>query len=119
MRRRGFTLIEVLISISLLGLLSTGMLLAIRIALNSQQKASAKLMDNRRVVGSQRALEEELNSFMPEVATLDNGQKVPFFDGEPQSMRFGLPADDGQFQRLETALIKTGSNCRSCHPGLH
>jgi general secretion pathway protein J len=110
MRTRGFTLIEVLISISLLGLLSTGMLLAIRIALNSQQKAGAKLMDNRRVMGSQRALEEELNSFMPEVATLDNGQKVPFFDGEPQSMRFVSSyslneAHRGLPQLLEFAVI--------------
>ena len=106
----GFTLIEVLISISLLGMLSTGMLLAIRIALNSQRKATAKLMENRRVMGSERAVEEELNSFMPQMAILGNGQKVPFFDGEAQSMRFVSSyslnqAHRGLPQLLEFAVI--------------
>ena len=109
-RRRGFTLIEVLVSISLLGLLSTGMLMAIRIALNSQQKANTRLMENRRAVGSQRALEEELNNFMPEIALFGAGQHVPFFDGEPQSMRFVSSfslnnAHRGFPQLLEFAVI--------------
>jgi prepilin-type N-terminal cleavage/methylation domain-containing protein len=90
--RPGFTLIEVLIAVSLLGLLSVAMLFALRIALNSEQKTGAKLMDNRRMVGAQRALEQELNGFMP-VQALWTGpeggfQKIPFFGGDEISMRF-------------------------------
>ena len=93
-RRRdsGFTLIEILIAVSLVGLLSVAMLVAIRIALNSELKADARLMANRRVVGAQQALEQELNGFMPEVAFWQGEgsglRRVPFFEGLPQSMRF-------------------------------
>jgi prepilin-type N-terminal cleavage/methylation domain-containing protein len=109
-KQAGFTLIEVLISISLLGLLSTGMLMSISIALNSQEKANNKLMENRRVMGGQRALEEELNNFMPEMALYGAGRKVPFFDGEPETLRFVSSyslnqAHRGLPQLLEFAVV--------------
>jgi hypothetical protein len=82
----------VLIAISLLSLISVGMLFALRIGLNSQQKATSKLMDNRRMMGAQRALEQELNGFIPEQAIWSGPtgglQKIPFFAGDETSMRF-------------------------------
>jgi prepilin-type N-terminal cleavage/methylation domain-containing protein len=91
--RAGVTLIELLIAISLLSLLSVGILMAMRVGLNAMQKANAKLLDNRRVFSVQRILEQQLAGFMPEVADcLPSPQappvKMPFFQGEPQSMRF-------------------------------
>ena len=91
-RDAGFTLIEILIAVSLVALLSVAMLVAIRVGLNAEIKANSRLDANRRVVGAQRALEQELNGFMPEVAIWsqpDGGglRKVPFFEGTPQSMR--------------------------------
>ncbi len=89
-RRAGFTLIETLIAVSLVALLSTAMLVAIRVALNAQSSATARLMSNRRVVGAQNALEQELNGFVPAPAAwnTDNGsvQRAPFFGGDESNL---------------------------------
>ena len=49
--RAGLTLIEVLIAVSLVGLLSVGMLWAIRVGVNAMGKSNEKLISNRRVTG--------------------------------------------------------------------
>ena len=59
---------ELLISVVLLSMLSVGLLFALRIGLNAYSKTQTRLMDNRRVVGAQRILEEELEGLMPVVA---------------------------------------------------
>lgn len=90
----GLTLIEVLIAVSLLSLLTLGMMWAIRIGLNSLGKANERLMANRRVTGAQRVLEQEIYNLIPASAEVilspgaATGQKLPFFEGQPQSMRF-------------------------------
>ncbi len=93
MRRRGFTLMEVLIAISLLSLLSVGILLTMRVGLSALERTNRHLIANRRVTGAQRAMEQQVANFMPVVADVVNElqaapEKVPFFQGEPQSMRF-------------------------------
>jgi prepilin-type N-terminal cleavage/methylation domain-containing protein len=90
---RGLTLIEVLIATSLVGLLSVGMLWAIRVGVGAMGKANDKLIANRRVTGSQRVLEQQIAGFIPVTAEMPAapgtpGMKIPFFQGEPQSMRF-------------------------------
>ncbi len=92
---RGLTLMEVLIAISLLGLLAVGVLTAMHVALNALGKVNAKLIDNRRVAGTQRILEDELEGFMPVMALCGatpgpQGPKtrMPFFEGQPRAMRF-------------------------------
>jgi prepilin-type N-terminal cleavage/methylation domain-containing protein len=87
----GLTLIEVLIAVTLLSILSVGILMAMRVALDALRKANTKLMDNRRVAGAQRVLEQQIAGFMP-VQTLcagsaSAGPPMAFFQGEPQSMR--------------------------------
>jgi prepilin-type N-terminal cleavage/methylation domain-containing protein len=91
--RTGVTLIEVLIAVSLLSLLSLGILLALRVGLSALDKANRKLMDNRRVAGAQRIIQQQLAGFIPVVAVFAPGGgaagvKVPFFEGRQQSMRF-------------------------------
>lgn len=95
MRRdeRGLTLIEVIIATSLVGLLSLGMLWAIRVGVGAMGKANEKLIANRRVTGSQRVLEQQIAGFIPVTAQMPSapgmpGLKIPFFQGERQSMRF-------------------------------
>jgi hypothetical protein len=85
---------EVLIAVSLLSLLSVGMLIAMRVGLSAMAKANARLIDDRRVAGTQRILEQEIAGFMP-VKALCGGMdmqapksSILFFQGEPQSMRF-------------------------------
>ncbi len=66
---RGVTLLELLLAVSLLGLLSVGMLTALRVGVNAMGKANTRLMDNRRMAGVQRILEDEIAGFMPVMAT--------------------------------------------------
>jgi len=89
----GVTLMELLIAVMLMSLLSVGLLFALRIGLNTYQKAQSKLMDNRRVAGAQRILEQELAGLVPVVAECGagpqgGGVKTQFFQGEPEVMRF-------------------------------
>ena len=90
---KGFTLIEVLIAVGLVGLLMFGMSMALRIALNVQARSEARLVDNRRMMGAQRAMNQELSNFMPVSAIWmppsgGGFRKVPFFGGDQNSMRF-------------------------------
>ncbi len=90
--RAGVTLIEVLIAVSLLSLLSLGMMFALRVGLSSLHKANTKLMDNRRVANTQQILERQLAGFIPVMAICEPfpgvpGPKMPFIQGEPESMR--------------------------------
>jgi prepilin-type N-terminal cleavage/methylation domain-containing protein len=89
----GVTLIEVLIAVSLLSLLSLGILFSLRVGMNALDKANRKLMANRRVAGAQRILQQQLAGFIPVIAEFAPGDapgvKIPFFQGRAQSMRFG------------------------------
>ncbi len=111
----GVTLMELLIAVLLLSLLSVGLLFALRIGLNTYSKTQTKLMDNRRVAGAQRILEQELEGLVPVVApcgvgTEGGGTPVRFFQGEPEIMRlvstFSLQgAWRGRTQILEIFVI--------------
>jgi hypothetical protein len=89
----GVTLMELLIAISLLSLLSVGVLLALRVGLNAMEKTNDRLMSNRRVSGAQKVLEQQIAGMI--VTTADcgiggglPGTRLPFFQGQPQTMRF-------------------------------
>jgi len=90
----GVTLLEVVIAVSLLSLLTVGVTTALRLGLGALSKTNARLMANRRVTGSQQVLQQQLEGFMPVIALYGGGPdqrpnaKMPFFQGEPQSMRF-------------------------------
>jgi prepilin-type N-terminal cleavage/methylation domain-containing protein len=85
----GLTLIEVLIAVSLLSLLSVGMLIALRIGLSATAKANTRLIDDRRVAGTQRILEQEIAGFVPTRAQCAGGNTaIDFFQGASDSMRF-------------------------------
>ncbi len=119
--RRGVTLMEVLIAVSLLSLLSVGMLMAMRVGLNALGRANDRLMQNRRVVSVERILESQIAGLMPVMAQcMVNEQggrlRMPFFQGEPQAMRFVSSyslqeAWRGQAQVLEFQVIP-GENGR-------
>jgi hypothetical protein len=83
---------EMLIAITLLSLLSVGLLFALRIGMNAYSKTQSRLMENRRVVGAQRILEEELEGMVPVVANCGGtpqggGERGPFFQGDDHTMR--------------------------------
>jgi prepilin-type N-terminal cleavage/methylation domain-containing protein len=88
----GLTLLEVIIAVTLVSIISTGILMAMRVALDALQKADSKLMDNRRVSGAQRVLEQQIAGFMPVKTTCAGSpdvvpENIVFFQGASQSMR--------------------------------
>ena len=87
-RQAGLTLVEVLIAITLLSLLTTGMLFAMRVGLLAFSKTDGKLMENRRVAGAQRVVEQELAGLMPVIAPCGApGARAAFFQGEGDVLR--------------------------------
>ena len=115
-RRRGVTLLELLLAVTLLSLLSVAMFTAMRIGLNAFTKADDKLMTNRRVAGAQRILQSELEGLIPAMALCgvapDNGggTRLTFFEGQPAEVRlvstFSLQQGwRGQPQILEIFVI--------------
>lgn len=88
----GLTLIEILVAISLLSLLSAGILVAMRLGLNTMDKTDARLVENRRVANARKIIENEIAGFTFTIATYipqpPDFQNVPFFQGEAASMRF-------------------------------
>jgi prepilin-type N-terminal cleavage/methylation domain-containing protein len=88
----GLTLLEILIAISLLSLLSAGILVAMRLGLNTMDKTDTRLVENRRVANIRKIIENEIEGFISSRATYnpqpDVFQSLPFFQMEPASMRF-------------------------------
>jgi hypothetical protein len=88
----GVTLLELLIAVSLVALLSVGMAFALRIALDGSTRAQGRIGANRRVLGVERILREQISNLMP-VATpcranaQSGAQPLPLFEGLPGTMR--------------------------------
>lgn len=89
---RGVTLIELLIAVTLVTLLSTGMLMALRLGLTSMEKTNDHLSQNRRVLSVNRILDAQIAGIMAVRAECmaggQPGGPISFFQGEPQTMRF-------------------------------
>jgi hypothetical protein len=91
--RKGMALIELLIAITLVSLISVGMVMAIRIGFNTQEKTNARLYDNRKLVAVNNIIDAQVNGIMALPADCIGGGggptvKISFFQGEPQTMRF-------------------------------
>ena len=89
----GVTLIEILVAVSLLSLLSVGMLMAMRLGFNTMDKVDAHLVANRRVVNSRGIIENEISGFVFTMADFVAAVEPVFSpfcfsQMEPQSMRF-------------------------------
>lgn len=86
MREKGFTLIELMISITLVAALSMGMLMAMRTSLLSMEKINSRLQFDRRVMGMGKVLTRQIGGVMP--VTSDCGTtRIPIFLGTPTSLR--------------------------------
>ncbi len=93
MKTRGVTLIELLVAVSLLSLLSVGMLMTLRVGLNGMDKANSKLMANRRVASVERIMRSEIENLIPVSAMCipeadQPPARIMYFEGKPQTMRF-------------------------------
>lgn len=95
MKRRpeaGMTLIEVLVAVMLVSVLSLGMVYAIRLGIDTMSKVNDRFQDERRHVGAQRILEQQLANIALVSADCRAGEgaqvvRVSFFEGEPAALR--------------------------------
>lgn len=92
--QRGVTLMELLIAVTLLSLLVAGVLTSMRVGINAMQRSNQRFLANRRVLGTQKLLEQQVAGLLPVaaecmgVAQGGSEGKIQFFQGEPQTMRF-------------------------------
>jgi prepilin-type N-terminal cleavage/methylation domain-containing protein len=86
-QEKGFTLIELMISITLVAALATGMLMAMRTSLLSLEKINARLQFNRRVMGMERILTREIGGVMPVMSNCGPAGDIPIFRGTADSLR--------------------------------
>jgi len=116
----GITLIEILIAVSLLSLLSVGMLVAMRLGFNTMDKTDARLIRNRRVANTRGIIENEIAGFIPSFANYrpdpKTMQAVPFFQTEAETMRFvtAYSIEEGWRGRPRIAVLQVipGENNR-------
>ncbi|MGA3200924.1 MAG: prepilin-type N-terminal cleavage/methylation domain-containing protein [Bryobacteraceae bacterium] len=84
--KKGFTLIELMISITLVAALATGMMMAMRTSLLSLEKINSRLQFNRRVMGMEQVLTRQIGGVMPVMG--DCGTKhTAIFQGTPELLR--------------------------------
>jgi prepilin-type N-terminal cleavage/methylation domain-containing protein len=76
--QRGVTLLELMIAITLVAGLSTGMLMAMRTSLLTYEKTAKRLESNRRFVKTQQMLSDQISAVMPVqgVCQGDTGQTI-------------------------------------------
>ena len=90
--RRGVTLIELLIAVTLVSLLSTGMLIAIRLGLSTMERVNDRLYGNRRVMSVNRIIDSQIAGLVFAradcIATGNKAESITFFQGESSTMRF-------------------------------
>lgn len=92
MKERGITLLELLIALTLVGLIVTGILFAMRIGLNAMERTNARVTEKRRVLGVDRIMHRQITALMPVKVNcaIEPGVSVlvPMFQGEADTMRF-------------------------------
>lgn len=88
----GVTLIELLVTISLLSALSLGLLYAMRIGLNAMDRVNAKVNTNRRALGVDKVFSLQIAGFIPAKLDCSGPQgaaaSVSLFQGDQGTMRF-------------------------------
>jgi len=86
----GVTLIELMIAITLVAMISTGMLMAMRTSLITLEKVDGRLQSNRRVMGMEQMLSRQIGGVMPVRGSCPNsgGGLAPIsaFNGTAQTL---------------------------------
>lgn len=119
--QKGMTLLEVLLAVTLVSLLSVGLVMAMSMGLDTLKRLNQRVQLNRRTIGTQRVIEQQVAGLIPASADcLGDGSgppaKILFFQGELQSMRFvsTFSLDEGSrgFPRVLEYQVIRGENGR-------
>jgi len=90
--QRGVTLLELIIAISLVALISGGMLTAMRTSLLTNEKVTNRLRTNRERMNLRQMLVHQISGSIPVMASCaamgGGGGDVPLFQGTLQTLRF-------------------------------
>jgi general secretion pathway protein J len=90
--RSGMTLIEILVAVTLLGILSVGLVTALQVTAGAWSSARNTRSQDRGIANSNALLHAQFAGVTPVVPQVMNRQLHvsggPFFQGEPNSMRF-------------------------------
>jgi prepilin-type N-terminal cleavage/methylation domain-containing protein len=87
----GLTLIEILVAVTLLALLSAGMLAALSMSAGSWTQARERLTLDRRIATANQLLYAQFAAVTPvlmQPPAISGAPPAPFFHGEPKQMRF-------------------------------
>ncbi len=91
-QRTGITLVETLVALTLLGMLSLGLVTALQIGIGAWQDSREAVSLDRRIANANRLLHAELAGLVPILAEPPPHRRdipsFPFFHGEPEAMRF-------------------------------
>ena len=82
----GVTLIELLFAITLVGLISVGLLFAMRTSLLTYDKLNQRLADDRKSMRIESALERQISGMIPLIGDCVPGRVL--FNGDQQTLRF-------------------------------
>jgi prepilin-type N-terminal cleavage/methylation domain-containing protein len=84
--QRGFTLIELIISITLVAAISAGLLMTLRTGLQTLERTQTRLEENRRAIGTLDMIRRQIGGAMPVRATCRSGERSivdDIFRGDP------------------------------------
>jgi len=86
-------LIEILVAVTLVALIATAMTIVLRVGLDGSAKAQQRIASNRKVIGVERIMREQLANLVPvntRCQTTDGaaGGAEILFEGKPRQMRF-------------------------------
>jgi len=89
----GMTLIEVVVAVTLLGLLSTGLVMSFQMGVDAWRDTRDRLTVDRRIATANQILNSALVGMIPIKGAAPDGpdargRRFLFFQGEPHSMRF-------------------------------
>lgn len=120
--QNGLTLIEVLVAITLVGLLMVALSASLNIGLRAMERSNERLEMNRRVLRTQEILEQQILHLTPSIASCvledpRSPQQIPFFQGEPAAMRFvssySLREGDRGYPRILEFTVVSGDNTKT------
>jgi len=89
--KRGVTLLELLVAISLLGMVSLGLLFGLRIAVSAWQKGNSRLSADRQVFAAGDLFAQQVANARPRLVAVgpeDRPVRIFYFQGTSNSLRF-------------------------------